>query len=152
VLYPACLLDFDRLLSSSELEACVKNFDSPVFRSCSSVAEGKIKFELFTEKIAQMFSGPDPFSGVAGLLLRKLEEGSPHKVVPAVQSITPVPVVPKHSPSPRSPQVAESSNSASKRRASGSLLGSLQKARASRPGDGWYVAHNAVIPGVYYGV
>jgi hypothetical protein len=48
-------------------------------------------------------------------------------------------------------QVAESSKSAGKRNASGPLPTSSRSFKISRPGDGWYVAHNAVLPGVCFG-
>ena len=89
-----------------------------------------------------MFSGPDPFSGVAGLLPQKSEGGS-RKAVPAAL---------KRPLSPFALQVAESSKTASKRNASGSSLTPSRKSKVPRPGDGWYVAHKAVVPGVYYSV
>jgi len=140
-------------LPSSELEACVKGYEGSIFQSCSSVAEGKIKFQIFVERVAQMFAGPDMFAGVEGLMSQQLEEGDLRGTTPATRLIAPVPVVPIHSLPAPTPLVAESSRSASKRNASGSLPAPLsQRLKVTRPGDGWYVAHNAALPGVYYGV
>jgi hypothetical protein len=99
-----------------------------------------------------MFADPDLFSGVDGLM-PQLEGGDDSRgAKSAIRSIAPVPEVQKHFPPPLTPQTAESSKSAGKRNASGSLPASPQrKFKLSRPGDGWYIAHNAVLPGVYYG-
>ena len=98
-----------------------------------------------------MFSGPDPFAGVESLLPHKSEGGS-RRTVPVVQHITPVPAALKCPLSSPAPQVAESSKTASKRNTSGSSLTPSRRSKVPRPGDGWYVAHKAAVPGVYYGV
>ena len=100
----------------------------------------------------RIFAGPDPFASVACLLPQPLVEGGSREMVLAIPSITPAPVTPKRSRSPLKSQVAESSKKALKRDASGSPLVPSQKIGAPRPGDGWYVAHNAAVPGVYYSV
>lgn len=87
------------------------------------------------------------------------EDGDFRQATPVVRPIAPVPVTSHLSPPttqslsavlqhtlPPVTQVAESSKSAGKR-----VTPHLFKFKASRPGDGWYVAHNAVHPGVYYG-
>lgn len=104
-----------------------------------------------------MFAGSDPFPGGDVLIPQQPGRGDPCGTTPAFQraaplpvssrSVTPIPVAPKRITSvPAAPkhlvqQTAESSKVAAKR-----------KLKASRPGDGWYVAHNAVAPGTYYGV
>ena len=99
-----------------------------------------------------MFTDPDIFSGVDGLMPQPEGGDDSCEVKSAIQPIVPVPAVQKHFPPPLAPQTAESSKSAGKRNASGSLPTSpLRKYKLSRPGDGWYIAHNAVLPGVYYG-
>jgi len=133
-----------------ELEASVKGNNEAVFRPCSSVADGKIKFQLFAERVAMMFTDLDPVSSVGVSMFRQPEKSvNPRGKVLATQSVAPVPVAPTH----LAPQVAESSKAASKHPASGpSLILPGRKPKASRPGDGWYVAHNAALPGAYYGV
>ena len=128
-----------------ELKASVKGYHGAIFRSCSSVTEGQIKYHLFAKRVARMFAGPDLFPTMP----QQLEGRDFHGTVAADQRIAPIPVTPKHLP----PQVAESSNTASKRNASySSLASSVRKLKVSRPSDGWYVAFNAVLPGTYYGM
>ena len=93
--------------------------------------------------------GPDPFSDVNALAptpARGELQGTP-----TVRSATPTPIVPKYLRSV--PQVAESSKSALKRRAEPglSLVSPMRRLKIPLPGDGWYVAFNAVLPGVYCG-
>ena len=74
------------------------------------------------------------------------------EVTPAIEAIAPA-LAPRHSPLPPTPQVAEWSGLGSKRNASESLLTPpLRKSKTARPSDGWFVAHHAVLPGMYYGV
>ena len=136
------------LLSSTEIECSVKGYDGAVFQSCSSPAEGNIKFRLFAERVGQMFAGSDPFSGITGMMSRP--EGC-HEATP--QPVSSVPSIPKRSELLLTPKVAESSKAASKYKPSGSShVSPLQDPKVCRPGDGWYVVHNAVLPGVYYGM
>lgn len=97
-----------------------------------------------------MFAGSDPFSAVAGMMSQ--QEGR-YRTMPTTRSATPaLPTLEQSGPS-FTPQVAESSKAAWKHKASGfSSVQPLESLRLSRPGDGWYVAHNAVLPGVYYGM
>ena len=133
---------------SMELKCSIKGYDGAVFRSCSSSMEGVIKFWLFAEQVGQMFTGSDPFSGTTGTISRP--EGY-HEATP--QPVSPVPIIPKRSELPRTPRVAESSKAASKYKPSSLFYVSpLQNPKVCSPGDGWYVAHNAVLPGVYYGM
>lgn len=98
-----------------------------------------------------MFSVPDPFSGVEALMPQLAENVL--EVTPAAQPIASVQVTPSRSSSPRPPQVAESSKAASKRKAvEPSPTLTPQRHEGHRPGDGWYVVHTGVLPGVYYGV
>ncbi|KAF9777749.1 hypothetical protein BJ322DRAFT_1114794 [Thelephora terrestris] len=84
----------------SELEACVRGYENAIFRSCSSVAEGKIKFQLFAEQVNQIPSVPDPFAGVEALMPQRAEEiretALSQKSSATVQSIAPVPTAPVH--------------------------------------------------------
>ena len=93
-----------------------------------------------------MFNVHDPFSGVDAIM--PPSNGGARKVNPVAQPATPVQGTstrPQHfSPS----QVAQSSKAAGKRRAASPS----QKSKIARPGDGWYVVHTGVLPGVYYGV
>jgi len=110
--------------------------------------EGVIKFWLFAEQVGQMFAGSDPFSGTTGTISRP--EGC-HEVTP--QPVSPVPIIPKRSELLLMPRVAESSKAASKYKPSSlSYVSPLQNPKVCHPGNGWYVAHNAVLPGVYYGM
>jgi hypothetical protein len=93
-----------------------------------------------------MFAGPDPFPQVVELMSQSQDS---HETRPTVR---PVAGTSNRSKSPFTSQVAGSSKTASKRKLSSPSHASLtQKFKISRPGDGWYVAHNAVLPGVYYG-
>ncbi|KAF9782643.1 hypothetical protein BJ322DRAFT_1110520 [Thelephora terrestris] len=136
----------------SELEASVKGYDGAVFRACSSVSEGKIKFEIFSGRVHQMFNVSDPFAGVEALMPQLAEDAC--ETTPGAQSITPAPVTPVRSPLPCPSQLVESSRAASKRKAVDSppALIPQDSYKGSRPGDGWYVVHTGVLPGVYYGV
>ena len=139
-------------LSRSELEACVKGYNNAVFRCCPSLTDANIKFQLFIQRVADMFAGPgpDPFSDVNALAATpargRLQE------TPTVRSATLTPIVPKHFR--HVPQVAESSKSALKQRAdSGSSLASpMRRLKIPPPGDGWYLVYNGVLPGVYCGL
>jgi hypothetical protein len=142
---------FLRWLSSSELEACVKGYENATFQSCSSVAEGNIKFQLFTQRVVEMFTTSDPFCGVGALMPRQKEE--PSESISVAQPTTPVQVAAVHLQPSVQPQVAESSKAASKRRAiDPSLTPFSDKPKVARPGDGWYVVHTGFLPGVYFGV
>lgn len=115
-----------------------------------------------------MFAGPDPFAGVDTLMSQQLggnlQETAPatqHTAPPpiALKRVTSVPVTSKRvSPvlltsKHLAPQVAESSKMSGKRNASNSSsVLRMRIPKVTRPGDGWYVAHNAVSPGTYYGV
>lgn len=181
----------------TELECSVKGYTSAIFQHCSLPIEGNIKFQLFTQRVAQMFAGPDPFSGVDALVPlptggKGLEE------IPATQSSAPTSVFPNYIWPAL--QVADSSKSTSNRDnprpskhvnpgpsrhnnpgsskcidtgpskcidagpskhvdagssrrndAGPSLISSTHPHKTPSPGDGWYVAYNAVIPGVYCG-
>lgn len=99
-----------------------------------------------------MFTGPDPFASVDDLMPQQLEgvENLRGKL-PGIRRVVRTPTTQNH----LAPQVAESSKAASKRNAnasSSSLIAPLEKSKVTRPGDGWYVAYDAVSPGVYYGV
>ena len=148
------------LLSRTELECSVKGYDGALFRSCSSVAEGKIKFRLFTERVSRMFSNGDPFANVDGLVKQEDTEGEP----PAAQNIAPVPVDRKLRPRPRVPepsQVSEPSQTPEPSSATADNFarpspapGCDRAGRASGSGslhrtEGYYVAFRAVLPGVY---
>ena len=145
------------MVISTELEGCVKGYENAIFQSCSSVSEGNIKFQLFTQRVVEMFANSDPFSGVESLMPRQKEER--REATPAPQLTAPVQVTPTNSLSSLPPQVAESSRAASKRRAVDPPLNPpqnanvtpLQKSKVTRPGEGWYVVHTGVLPGVYYG-
>lgn len=98
-----------------------------------------------------MFAVPDPFLGVDALVQRQREEA--RNETPAAQPTVTVQVTQIRSQPSPPPQVAESSKSASKRKAvDPPLTASPQKSKMIRPGDGWYVVHTGVLPGVYYGV
>ncbi|KAF9787403.1 hypothetical protein BJ322DRAFT_1107468 [Thelephora terrestris] len=146
---------FERI---TELECSVKGYAGAIFRSCSSISEGKIKLQLFSERISLLFAGPDPFSGVEDLMPRREEFDNQRVIETAAKSMTPVlampnlslapgPANPSHAapnrvgvlPKSTSDEVAESSKSASSR-------------KGPRPGEGWYVAYHAVLPGIYFGV
>ena len=140
------------MILSTELECSVKGYDNAVFYTCSSTIQGNIKFQLFTERVARMFTGSDPFP-VPDCTTRQPERGNVHQTMPPVQPTTSVVVVEKPPRLPLVPQVAESSSSASKRSASGSsLVLPSRRYKVSRHNDGWYVVYNAVLPGVCYGV
>ena len=155
---------------STELECSVKGFPNAVFRSCSSLTEGQIKLHLFAEHVVQMFAGPDPFSDVDDLLPQWDGVNGQQEMAPVTRPTTPAPVTPEHYPP--APQVKESRSTtpdmppelpasriagSSKSAAnydgpSSSLVSSPPGPNIPRPGDGWYVAHHAVLPGVYCGV
>ena len=61
------------LLLSTELECSVKGYPNAIFQSCSLATEANIKFHLFTQRIVQMFAGPDPFSSADVLMLKQEE-------------------------------------------------------------------------------
>lgn len=142
--------------SSTELEGSVKGYSGAIFRSCSSTTEGKIKFQLFSERVAQMFKATDPFSDVDSLTLGQGGTDGKQRVISAVKPTTPVLVLPKlplalpatKSWNTGSDGVAESSKMALNRD------GARSSRRSKTPHhvDGWYVAHCAILPGVYYGV
>lgn len=139
-------------LLSTELECSVKGYPNAVFRSCSSATEANIKFHLFTERIVQMFDGPDPFSGVDALTLKEEEVNYQQPAAPDIQS-SPTLAFPKLS---LTPQVTESWNTPLDDVAGPSKLASNRDgARSScsfdvpRRANGWYVAYHAVLPGVY---
>jgi hypothetical protein len=127
---------------STELECSIKGYSDAVFQSCASHAEGNIRFRLFVQRVGQMFAGPDPFSKVTGMI------PSPDRTGSTSQPVTPIPVTEPL----LAPQDTEPSEVASKRvLSSSSHAPPPPRFKLSRPGDGWYVAHNAVLPGVYYG-
>lgn len=140
-------------VSSSELEHSIKGHACAVFRPCSSISDGHVKYQLFAKQVAEWFvdsdllsdtNSPTPQPRVGGITRRE--------ATPTIETIAPA-LVPRRSPPPLTPQVAESSTSGSKRNASDSSLTSpLRRSKAARPSDGWFVAHHAVLPGVYYGV
>ena len=138
-------------LSRSELEACVKGHVNAVFRSCSSLTDANIKFQLFTQRVVDMFAGPgpDPFSD-ANALAPTPARGELQET-PTVRSAIPTPIVPKYLR--YVPQVAESSKSALKQRADSgsSLVSPMRCLKIPLPGDGWYLVYNGVLPGVYCG-
>lgn len=90
-----------------------------------------------------MFDGPDPFPSLVAQStgVNLLQE-------PIFQSAaltkTILPNLPPVS------QVAESSKAAHSRNDSSSILSPMRRLKIPRRG-GWYVAHNAVSPGVYCG-
>lgn len=135
----------------SELEASVKGYTNSIFRSCSSPADGNIKFQLFTQRVVEMFAGPDPdpFSSANARIPLPAQSGS--QEVPTIRSATLAPIISQYLRP--APQVAESSKSALKRADSGSTLVSpMRRLRIPPSGDGWYVASDAVLPGVYCGL
>lgn len=137
-----------RRFSSTELEGCVRGYENAIFQSCASVAEGNIKFQIFIQRVVEMFKVPDLFSGVDTLMLQRQEGGGGTTSIS--QPTIPVQVVLTHSQ--HSTPVAESSKAASKRRAVDPPPSPPpQKSKLVRPGDGWYVVHTGVLPGVYYG-
>ena len=151
--------------SSTEVEASVKGFSGAIYRSCASVGEGKIRLQLFIEKIGALFAGSDPFSFVDDMILEPDSEGADgddggdDEPAPAVGTTAPaltapnLPLAPNVDPTaastgdveykPASNDVAESSKSALNRQVA---------SPAPRPREGWFVAYNAVLPGVYLGV
>lgn len=140
------------MIASTELECSVKGYEAAIFRSCSSVTTGNITFQLFGQRLTQMFAGPNPFPTLDGSVPQPERVDDSHETMPPAQPTTSVPAIQKRSQPLSIPQVSEPSSSASKRNASGSSLSqSLRKYKVSRPGDGWYVAYNAVLPGVCYG-
>ena len=96
----------------TKLECSVKGYTGAIFQHCSSPIEGNIKFQLFTQRVTQMFAGPDLFSGVDALVPpptggKGLEE------IPATQSSAPTSVF--HNYIWPALQVADLSKSTSKR-------------------------------------
>ena len=110
------------------------------------------KFQLFTQWVADMFAGPgpDPFSDLNAPAPMPAQGGLQGTLT--VQSATLTPIVPKYLWSV--PQVVESSKSALKRHAKSrsSLISPMHCLKIPLPGDGWYVAFNAVLPGIYCGL
>lgn len=97
-----------------------------------------------------MFADGDPFGGVRDLMPALVEDA--HETTPVAPSNSPVHAS-VTTASPPSSQPAESSRAASKRKAVDPLPApSSQSVTLSRPGDGWYIVHTGVLPGVYYGV
>lgn len=99
-----------------------------------------------------MFAGQDPFSNMDSLVFKPEEQ----QVTPVTQLHTPVLAIPTL---PLAPQFAGSQNTAldgvSETSASVSICdgaGSSHGSDVPRCGDGWYVAHRAILPGVYYGL
>lgn len=119
-----------------------------------------------------MFAGSDPFSDVDSLILQPEDVDEQEGSTPAAQPATPVLAIPKLPPVPQAvgPQntasnyAPESSKSAlntgipglsksvSIDDRSSSAASPLHIPGVPRPGDGWYVAHRAALPGVYGGV
>jgi len=103
-----------------------------------------------------MFDGTDPFSDVDNLALGQGGADGKQRATSAVQPVTPVLVLPKlplalqvtKSWNTRSDGVAESSKMALNRDGTRSS----RRSKTPHHADGWYVAHHAVLPGVYYGV
>jgi len=128
---------------STELESSVKGFSGALFYSCSSQSEAEIKFELFSQTVTLMFAdSPDPFSVVGGGLIPR--QGGDVFTDPPIGT-----------PAPAPQPVAGPSTSRSSR------TGKAVDYRTPTPhhamgtaisNEGWFVAFNAVIPGVYYGV
>lgn len=131
--------------SSTELELSVKGHAHAVFRSCSSISEGQVKYQHFAKQVAEMFAGPDPFPRTGSLTLR------PREATPVIQAIVP-PLPTRDTPLPLASQSAGPSGLGSKRNASDSFTPPVRSSKTPRPSDGWFVAHHAVLPGVYYGV
>lgn len=131
-------------LSSSELECSIRGFGGAIYRCCSSVTRGKIKFDLFSQQLAHMFADRDPYSSVDLLVLEAEEFSIQQQIAPPEPPATPVPEAQRL---PLAPQV-ESWNAASSCDGAGRLGGPS----SPRNGDGWYVAYRAILPGVYYGV
>ena len=130
---------------STELELSVKGHAGAVFRSCSSISQGQVVYQRFAKRVVEFFANPDPFSDANDLTPQ------PREPTPAIQAIAPA-LAPRHPPLPLTSESAGPSGLGSKRNASGSFSPTLRNSKAARPSDGWFVAHHAVLPGVYYGV
>ena len=138
--------------SSAELEFSIKGHACAIFRPCSSISDGHVKYQIFAKQVTEWFADLDSSSDTNSSTLQPRGGVTCREATPAVETIAPA-LVPRHYPRPLTPQVAESSASGSKRNASDSSLTSpLRRSKAARPSDGWFVAHHAVLPGVYYGV
>ena len=135
--------------SRTELECSVKGYTGAIFQSCSSLADANIRFQLFSQRVAQMFTGLDPFSGVANFVPPPVG-GNDLQEIPAVQATTPTQIASHNLPP--APQVAASPKSAIKRNDPGpSLVLPACRLKNPQPGDGWYIVYKGVLPGVYYG-
>ena len=135
-----------------------------MFRPCSGLSEGKIKFELFAQRVALMFAdSADPFSAVDVLLPRQGEDVVMHPQGEDVvmshegEDIPTGPPVTTTIPTPQ--PIAGPSTSRTSRTGKAVDYGILTSALSSHhitgtpvPNQGWFVAFNAVLPGVYYGV
>lgn len=131
---------------STDLESSIKGFSGAIFHSCTSESEGKIRFELLLQRVSLMFKTDDPFAGV-GTLMSHQDDGM--SIEPPVSTPTPTPqpaIGPSNSQSQWTVIIANSQPSTS-------APSSHRAAKATRliSNQGWFIAWNAAIPGVYYG-
>ena len=135
--------------SRTELKFSVKGYTGVIFQSCSSLTDANIRFQLFSQQVAQMFTGLDPFSSVANLV-PPLVGGNDLQEIPAIQATTPTQIA-SHSLLP-APQVVVSLKLAIKCNNPGpSLVLPTCHLKNPQPGDRWYIVYKGVLLGVYYG-
>lgn len=135
--------------SRTKLECSVKGYTGVIFQSCSSLADANIRFQLFSQQVAQMFTGLDLFSGVANLVPLPVG-GNDLQEILAVQATTPTQIASHNLPP--APRVAVSLKSAIKcNDPRPSLVLPARRLKNPQPGDGWYVMYKGVLLGVYYG-
>ena len=133
--------------SSTELECSIKGYRGAIFQSCSSDTEAKIRFDIFTERISKMFAGPDPFPKVEALMSKLEEADELQQTPPPVEPKTPVRVTPELPLASQGPKPSTTTSNVDDVNVNQS-----DKPSILRNGDGWYVAHCAILPGTYYGV
>ena len=135
--------------SRAELKCSVKGYTGAIFQSCSSLTDANIRFQLFSQQVAQMFTSLDPFSSVANLVPPPVG-GNDLQEIPAVQATTPTQIASHNLPP--APQVAVSPKSAIKCNDPGpSLVLPAHRLKNPQPGDRWYIMYKGILLGVYYG-
>ena len=128
----------------------MKSYLGAIFTPVPHSAMRTSNSSFFTQEVTKMFTGPgqDLFAGVDGLLTPLAPASNSPQEVPIVPPITTALIALKYP----QPQVAELSKAALKCASSGlSFASSKCRAKFSPTSDGWYVAYNAALPGVYCG-
>ena len=147
-----CIFLFLMQFSRIELDGAVKNYKGALFRSCSSVAEGNTKLQLFIQHITEWFDDVDPFSGTCALTTQSIPSarGSGLQEEPLVRSATPTQNSQQRYP--RTPRVIGSAHSYAD--FGSSLASSVCTCHLSapHPSEGWYVVYRAAVPGIYRGL